>query len=417
LLSRRRLLLSTASLGLGATLLPAVAAAEALGCPVSKTPAPSSPTAGRRPHPNPTPTPTPGESTRSYGPNGTHWPSHTPRDTFSRVIDVPCSWAAIRSALGAVTAYQAASGLNIRVAPGTLPGGGRDVLANVGSASWARNVLVSPRDGWGTVTISDTANLRDVRGVTFARINAHHLRLIDCSRTAWAHSKLTLGMRTYARSGAVSQCNAYEVVMPDSKADPTDPFSYAASANASLNHCVWEGCYGAAVFRPAGSSAHLDTFQMFGAGSYRGLTIRDSIFFGGNNCGLQIGGYSPSDPLRGTDFLVLDHSMVLSQVMSVQTRYRVPRGARTGAGTQAINGAGEPHQLSAINGSYVLGTMHVTRWKRITDSYTSVASAASRYPARSGGWIYKPSLAGMTSAELNSLAPVPTDSYLRSIWT
>jgi hypothetical protein len=391
---RRRFLLSTASLGLGAALLPAVTT-QANGYSLAGIPA----------------------SRPSYGPNGTHWPSHTPRTDFGRVINVACTWSAIRGALASVSANDAAQGVHIQVAPGTLSGGGHDVISNVGSANWSKNVLVSPRDGWGTVTISDTANLRNVRGVTFARINAYHLRLIDCTRSAWAHSKLTLGLRTYAQAGSVSQCNAYEVVMPVSKCDPTDPFSYAASAGATLNHCVWEGCYGAAVFRPKGSGAHLDTFQMFGSGSYRGLLIKDSIFFGGNNCGLQIGGSSTADPLRGTDFLILDHSMVLSQAMSVATRYPVPYGADGGGGTQAINGAGEPYQLSAINGSYVLGTMHVTRWKRISDSYTSSAPAVTRNPARTGAWTYEPKLASMKAASLNSVAPVPTDSYLRSIWT
>lgn len=393
MIPRRELIRTTASLGLGAALLGSAAGMNASAFTIAATPS-------RR---------------ASYGPNGTHWPANTPKSGFGTVIRVACTWSAIGRAIAGVTASQAAGGVIIRVAGGTLPGG--TVLQNVGNPSWTKNILVTPDKGWGTVTIRDTATFRNVRGVTFARLNGHHIRLINCTRTNWAHSKLTLGMRTYAEQGRVTQCNAYEVVMPVSKADPTDPFSYAAAAGASLSNCVWEGCYGAAVFRPSGSSAHLDTFQMFGNGSYRGLTIRDSILFGGNNCGLQIGGSSTADPARGTDFLILDHSMVLSQAMSVRTRYRLPAGVSSGAGSQAINGAGEPWQLSAINSSYVLGSMHVTRWKRIANSYTSHSRAVSGNPARTGSWTYQSSLGAMAAARLNNMSPIPTDSYLRSIWT
>ncbi len=391
MIPRRELFASAAALGLGATLLGTAGLTTADAFTIAKIPA-------RR---------------ASYGPNGTHWPANTPKSGHATVLRVACTWAAIGRAIAGVTASQAAGGVLIRVANGTLPGG--TVLQNLGSASWSKNVLVTPENGWGTVTIRDTATIRNVRGVTFARLNAHHIRLIDCSRTNWAQSKLTLGMRTYAESTAVTQCNSYEVVMPVSKADPTDPFSYAASRGGSISNCLWEGCYGAAVFRPVGSSAHLDTFQMFGDGSYRGLTIRDSIFFGGNNCGLQIGGSSTADPARGTDFLVLDHSMVLSQAMSVRTRYKLPSGA-SGGGSQAINGAGEPWQLSAINSSYVLGSMHVTQWKRIADSYTSHSRAVTGNPARTGRWAYQSSLESLSASQLDSMSPTPTDAYLSSIW-
>jgi hypothetical protein len=348
----------------------------------------------------------------SYGPNGTHWPSNTP--TTGTVLNVACTWAAIRQAISGVTASQAAAGVVIRVAPGALPQGA--VLRDLGSSSWTMNIVVTAANGWGTVTISGTITIRSVCGVTFDRLNGHHVRLIDCTRTNWSRSKLTLGLRIYAESQSVSECNAYEVVMPVSKADETDPFSYAATAPGSLSNCAWEGCYGAPVFRPSGSSAHLDTFQMFGTGFYRGLTVRDSILFGANNCALQIGGSSPDDPGAGTEFLVLDHSMVLSQQMSVQTRYSTPAGLSGTLSTQAINGTGEPWQMSAINSTYVLGSMHQTRWKVLSNAYTSHAAAVSGNPAQDGAWIHDPRLEKLTAAQLNAAVPMPSDTYLGSIW-
>ena len=164
-----------------------------------------SPTTGANAKPSTTPRGTPSSSTnvapgslpsviRSYGPNGTHWPSTTPwiGESVAKVVDVACTWEAIGAAIAAVTPEEAASGVHIKVSPGTLPGlgassGSKNVLETLGSADWPRNVLVSPADGWGTVTISDPARLTDVAGVTFARINGTDILLTNCNRTAWAH--------------------------------------------------------------------------------------------------------------------------------------------------------------------------------------------------------------------------------------
>lgn len=389
------MLLSTAALGLGSALLPL------------------SPTAAR----GYTLSAIPSAPVRSYGPNGTHWPAHTPRTGHAVTLRVACNWAAIRSAIASVTAAQAARGVIILVGAGTLPAdAARDMLSNVGSATWSRNVLITPEPGYGTVTMTGTARMRRVEGVTFARFIAHNIRMVDCTRTTWAHCRLNYGMRIYSSSGVVSGCDGYELVMPNSRVNPEDAFSYSAGPGSTLTNCLWEGCYTAPIFRPNGSNAHLDTFQMFGGGFYRGLTIRDSVFFGSNNCALQIGGSFPNDPRRGTNFLTIDHSIVMSQSMAMRTRFPMLSGG-SGNGGQAINGGGEDGQLSAINGSYVLGSMHVTRWNRVQDSYTSHARAVTGNPARTGQWIYRSDLVNMTAAQLTSLAPVPTDTYLRRIWT
>lgn len=395
MINRRSLLVSSASLALGAAVLP-LAASQAEAYTLARIPA---------------------TRQRSYGPNGTHWPAHTPRTGFRRDVTVACSWTAIASAIRAVSQAQAGDGVIIRVRPGTLRGdNARDVLSRLGSYNFKKNILVTPRDGYGTVTMTGTVRLRDVRGITFARFIAHNVRMVDCARTAWAQTKLTYGMRFYASRSVITRCDGYELVMPNSRVNAEDAFSYSAGSGSTLTNCLLEGCYSAPVFRPSGSSAHLDTFQMFGSGSYRGLTIRDSVFFGSNNCALQIGGYSARDPRAGSDFLVLDHSIIMSQEMAVRTRFPRPSGG-TGNGSQAINGGGEPGQLSAINGTYVLGSMYTTQWKRVSGSYTSNQPSVRNNRAASGQWTYQSDLGQMTSRRLTSMAPVPTDAYLRSIWT
>ena len=107
----------------------------------------------------------------SFGPNGTHWPELIPTpfmydNTVSNIVHVPCTWAAIKSAIQAVTNAQANSGTLILVAPGELAGfgsgsGANPVLENIGSTSWAQRVTVAPRDGYGSVKWKN--------GVRFAR--------------------------------------------------------------------------------------------------------------------------------------------------------------------------------------------------------------------------------------------------------
>lgn len=359
----------------------------------------------------------------SYGPNGTHWPAHTPwiGDRSVRTVDVACDWTQIQRAISAVTPAQAAAGVHIRVKPGTLPGRGSSsgstaVLQNVGPKNAKRNILVSPRDGWGTVTIDAPARLRDVVGVTFARINGDDILLTNCSRTAWAQSKMAKGLRMAASyESEVRECGAYEIVMADAKADISDPLGYAAGRECTIIDCVWEGCYSAPVFRPDGATDHVDTLQMYGTGWYRGLTIRDTTFFGSLNCALQIGGARDDDPNAGTPFLTIDHSIITSQATAIRARYPVPAGAQTPTIDQAINGIGEPGQLFATD-SYLFGSLYRSEWGTVTNTRVSSSSAPERNKTAGAGWIYDPAMGRWGAAEFDRLTPTPTDAYLAAIW-
>lgn len=359
---------------------------------------------------------------RSFGPNGTHWPAHTPwiHDAVA-TIEVACSWDAIRSALLAVTASQAAAGVHIKVQPGTLPGlgassGSKAVLQGLGSATWSRNVLVSPRDGWGTVSISGPARLREVYGVTFARINGVDVLLTNCTRSAWAQSTMSDGL-SMASSYATTtrECGAYEIVMSNVKSDISDPLGYAAGAGCLLTDSVWEGCYSAPVFRPTGATDHVDTLQMYGTGWYRGLTVRDTTFFGSLNCALQIGGMRTDDPQKGTPFLIVDHSIVTSQATAIRARYPKPADADTPSLDQAVNGIGEDFQLYAKD-SYFFGSLYRSKWGGVANTKVSNANVSTRNPVKSGAWTYDSAMSSWGAAQFDSLVPVPTNAYLRSIW-
>ncbi|WP_431801943.1 hypothetical protein [Microbacterium sp. bgisy203] len=359
----------------------------------------------------------------SYGPNGTHWPAHTRwiGDRSVRTVDVACDWTQIQRAIAAVNAAQADSGVHIRIKPGTLSGRGSSsgspaVLEKVGPTNATRNILVSPRDGWGTVTIDGPARLRDVTGVTFARIDGDDILLTNCSRTAWAQSKMAKGLRMAASyESEVRECGAYEIVMSDAKADISDPLGYAAGRGSTIIDCIWEGCYSAPVFRPDGATDHVDTLQMYGTGWYRGLTIRDTTFFGSLNCALQIGGARDDDPNTGTPFLTIDHSIITSQATAIRARYPVPDGAQTPTMDQAINGVGEPGQLFATD-SYLFGSLYRSEWGQVTNTRVSSSGALERNTTTGDGWIYDPAMSRWAAAEFDRLTPTPTDAYLAAIW-
>lgn len=351
----------------------------------------------------------------SYGPDGTHWPTDTPQAGHVHVVDVAASWSAIATAINAVTPTQAAEGVLIRVAPGTLGEGTSVIPGGAGSSAWPQNVLVQPRDGWGTTNLGSDTTIVGVHGVTFARFNVGgRLKLTDCSHTNWCWSKVGVGLRTYAVGETVVDCNIYEAVLPNAVVSTEDSIGYAAVYPGVINGNAWVGCYAAPLFRPEGSSAHLDTFQMFGTGGgdYRGLTFIDSALFGSSNCALQLGGGEGDTP-----YLTLDHSLVVSQAMAVQTRYSpAPVGAVEPYTAQAINGAGEPYELRASNETVVLGSMHVTEWASVTDSTTSHDAAPVNNPSLVGGWVYDSDLVTMTPAQLDAICPDPTDTYLAGIW-
>ncbi len=305
-----------------------------------------------------------------------------------------CDWTAIGKAIASVTDAQINSGVHIRVAPGTLPGfgassGSAAAIKGIGRGTATKNILVSPKNGWGTVTIADSVRLVGVKGVTFARINGRFILLTDCSRTSWAHSKVSYGFRMTASSGITRECNAYEVVMADAKIDINDPFGYAAGTNSMITQSVWEGCYCAPVFRPSGASDHIDTLQMYGNGAYRGLTIRDSTFFGALNSALQLGGPKSQDPDLGTPFMTLDHSILTAQIVAMRVRYPAPAGAYTPTIGQAINGSGEPGQLFAKD-SYVFGSMYDTKWGSVQNSFVSYNKALDEQHVVSGRLAVRP---------------------------
>ena len=112
-------------------------------------------------------------STR-FGPDGSHWPSRTPRptDVFDRTVEVDCSWTAIANAITSLRTIAPNGNVRILVRPGRLAGNGagsssKPVLQGIGQTGRGRRILIMPRDGSASVSFDAPIRLDRVMGVSF----------------------------------------------------------------------------------------------------------------------------------------------------------------------------------------------------------------------------------------------------------
>ena len=82
-----------------------------------------------------------------------------PGEQAALEFEAQCDWKDIARRVQGLTAAEVAAGVIIRVLPGTLSGGGGQssspaVLTQVGNQDWTRNVLIVPRDGFGSVLVA-----------------------------------------------------------------------------------------------------------------------------------------------------------------------------------------------------------------------------------------------------------------------
>lgn len=351
------------------------------------------------------------ERTASFGPNGTHWPSLIPTpfmydSTVPYIVEVAASWTAIRTAIAAVTPEQAAEGVLILVAPGNLTGNGAGagntpVLENLGSSAWTRRITVAPRDGYGTVTISGGARIKNVRSVAFAGLIADQIKLEGCDRSALAWTKVTRWLAGYGLTGqTTSMVEFSEVVMPDSLIADGDASDFYSVSSGPIDGWRFDGIYLAPHFyNPATTpKPHTDTLQFAGSAAYSNMIFRDAAIFASNNCSLQTGN------LNG---LTLEHSYIAAGSVA-RSRYPFLPGGSTEGGTAAFNGNGT--NFSAID-SVIIGGMGSASWSSATNTRTSYTYQASQQPA-SGAWTVDTTL----SATNPPMPPMPDDAYLNSIW-
>lgn len=358
----------------------------------------------------------------SFGPNGTHWPELIPTpfmydDTVSNIVEVPCSWAAIRNAIQAVTTNQANSGTLILVQPGELTGNGSSsgaipVLESIGSASWGQRVTVAPRDGYGSVKFKGGVRFLRVFGVCFAGFDAvgiSGIKMQGCRRSALAWTKCTGHLGVYGTDGFVTEgIEVVEVVQPDHYVVSDDSANFYAGGN-GFTGWRFDGCYHAPRFFEfpyTGGKPHTDTVQFAaaGGGDYGNITMRDGAYFSSNNCSIQTG---------NIDGLILEKCYVVSGDASLSRYPHLPGGA-TEATTNAFNGSGRLMQAKdcVFIGGMAINTTDASRpWSFVSNTKTNKTYGSSNQPL-SGSWTVDTGL----NANNSGMPPYPTNTYLNTIW-
>lgn len=352
----------------------------------------------------------------SFGPNGTHWPELLPTPfmydpSVPHIVDVDCTWTAIRNALVAVTPEMANAGVLIRVAPGALPGNGSGasstpVIQNVGSTAWTKRVTVAPRDGYGTVTIgiSNTmgARIHNVSNVCFAGFIAYALRPSACNNTAIAWTKVTWWLGVSASTNLNSaNVELVEVVLPEFSIRDTDAAESATSTNGTTSNFQFIGCYIAPRYRSNGS-AHTDSLQFFGSSAYSNMVFRDTVIFSSSNCAIQTGS------LAG----MLMENCYIAALAPALARYPYPVGytpPNPDDVGKPFNGSGTNFR---IRDSILIGRM--TGYTSATIAEVTNTRATHGTTVASGAWTIDSSL--LTSTPEDFGVPLPTDTYLNAIW-
>jgi hypothetical protein len=352
----------------------------------------------------------------SFGPNGTHWPELLPTPflydlSVPHIIDVDCTWTAIRNAIAAVTPEMANAGVLIRVAPGDLPGNGSGAsstpaIQNVGSTAWTKRVTVAPRDGYGSVTIgmvaSMGARIHNVSNVCFAGFIAYAIRPSACNNSALAWTKVNwwLGISASTNMNSANM-ELVEVVLPNFSIRDTDAAESATSTNGANDNFQFIGCYIAPRYRSTGS-AHTDSLQFFGSSAYSNMVFRDTAIFSSSNCAIQTG---------SLDGLLMEHCYIAALAPAL-SRYPYPEGytpPNPDDVGKPFNGGGTNFR---IHDSILIGRM--TGYSSANIAEVTNTRATANTTVASGAWTIDPSL--LTSTPEDFGVPLPTDDYLESIW-
>jgi len=362
----------------------------------------------------------------SYGPNGTHWPSQLPTPfmyddgTQGNVVNVACTWAAIKTALDAVTDTQAnVDGTLILVADGNLAGNGEgsassSVISGTGSAAWTQRVTVAPASGYGGVTLSGGPRIEAADGICWAGFKANSSRIAfsACNNAALAW---TSGFGFYIwgaeGDGVTGDCDTFEIVefVNNEVSVGQSDRCLIQTAGGNISNVFFTGSYLVPRYLPTGFTPppKNDTCQFIqtGGGTCTEIFYEDSVFFASSN--------SAATPMIGYD---LDHTALIGGA-TAKERYPYPAGAATSTGGtySCLNGNGA--NINFINGCWVsnwnVGTGDAaTPVDSVTSSKVKAASETGTLVPASGSW----TLANSETLDDIGLPEEPTDAYLESIW-
>jgi putative cell wall-binding protein len=341
-----------------------------------------------------------------YGPDGTHWPSRTPRADAARVVNAQPTWASIAAAIieNAVTSDPVV----ICVAPGTIAGGNgatsssSGVLQNIGDADRASRILVTACSGVGTVKVGAGSGVAfvGVQGVSIIGIDfsAQNVMIRNSESFAIGYSKVPALLVTANGGNGVRDVEIVEIVAgPEAVTGATaDRMEVKSAGGFDVDGLRFAGLYAAPNYKPNGSGAHTDTLQFVttsGSGAIRNVTIEDSVLFQSSDQGIMAG-----NVLGGS----LTHSAFF--------------GGPTGQLRYPVYSGGDPITLAnMLHGTWSnLSVADTIVAGSVSSSYSFAGVVDSRSSAGQAGFA---ALGTPTLADIDRLAPLPSTARLATIWT
>lgn len=347
----------------------------------------------------------------SFGANGTHFPSdlNWPGEVAALDIEVECGWEEIARGVRGLTAAEVARGVTIRVQPGTLPGGGgrsssQAVLTRAGNQEWTRNVLIVPRDGFGSVLVASEG----IRLEQCARLSFFGF-LSEGSFTLTRCVDMQVGWSRFSGAGVTRgarNIGLYELVLGFRRGQD-DTMGFRPTEAFEMTGLQRHGCVFGPSVKVAEDSAHMDTVQLegTGAGSFGGYESTDCVDFGSSNSV-----YVLHDRLSYASFA---HCMILGGQLP-WTIFPLSPG----------DYAGDPNAFSGgcldvrLRDSIVVGPIGSLGYTSVVDTRLSYQHVESQAPSGSGAWTVDPSIAAWGGADIMAVQDIPDyeNSTLEALW-
>lgn len=392
------------AVGLGQVLASCAADAEPVASPTATAPATEAPSVaatGARPRPT---------TTTSYGPNGTHFPRATPwpGDTAATEIEVECTWAAIAAAIRELGYPEVAEGVVIRVQPGELVGqgsrsGSTPVLDSLGRTDWERNILICPRDGYGTVTLGGEGFRLEqcARLSLFGFVSEVGFVLTQCADIEIGWSRVATANIT--RGGTTLRM--FELVC-GFRRDPEDTAAVRPTDNYLMTDIERHGCLFGPSVKPADSDAHCDTIQAegTGAGTFGPLLTRDSVDYGSSNAAELL----HTQVTRAT----YEHCLILADRLPWEV-YPLESGDYDGT-PNAFSGGCQDVRLSD---SVVVGAIGRLGYTHVTNTTLNYQPQPTQHPRESGQWEVDAASGTWNREQILALQPTDgSDAALSELW-
>jgi len=331
----------------------------------------------------------------SYGPNGTHYPEAAPwlGAEAATEIEVAADWTAIADSIRSLSPAQVAAGVVVRVRPGTLPGAGAGssspaVLSQVGDVSWPRNVVICPRDGFGTVVVASTGIRMDMcaRLSFFGLVSSGSFAMTYCANMDIGWSRFDSANIT--RGGA--RLSFYELVL-GFRHDAEDTLGVRPTGATPMTDISRYGCVFGPSVKGRSSAAHCDTIQLegTGTGTLGPFTSVDCVDYGSSNAAFLL-----HDQLTRAEFR---HCMVLADELPWQV-FPLRSGDYLGRPNAFAGGCQDVRAFDSV----IVGPIGRMGFTHVHNTTLSYRPQPLQEPRVSGGWIVDTSTAAWTKSDIMS---------------